>query len=468
MHLNCQCNEYLALRNRVVMQVPIPTREALQPLYQVAKAIAEWVGPATPDREHTWLEAYHSRKKRRYQDALNSLSQVPYNRRDSYLSTFVKPEKIPDTSRAPRAIQARSARYNACLADYLKPIEHKLYNIKGTRRLTKLLPNTRVIAKGLNQIQRARLLQKKWDKFKKPKCCVMDASRFDAHVTGTLDVEHCIYRSIYKNDKFLNQLLKHQVINKGFTKNGIKYTTHQGRMSGDMNTALGNCLISIIMAAAYMRRKTRHWELLVDGDDTLIITEDCVDMSDVADVYKTYGFTMKVETVNQFHDITFCQSKPIDTIMGPKMCMVPERTIMRCLCGCRHWDNSSFVTKYLGLIGTCELALAMGVPILQEWALAVMRAGEGKLPDKEIGSGRLIKCRRELRTIREIRPLPITPEARATFDLAFDINAECQLIWEAAFRTLDLRHGKPMELQLLPERETISPWSISRAWSYVT
>lgn len=77
---------------------------------------------------------YLGRKRTIYQKAVDSLTERPLSRKDGYLSTFLKAEKInfskkPDP--APRVIQPRPPRYNAVVGVYLKPLEHPVYRALG-------------------------------------------------------------------------------------------------------------------------------------------------------------------------------------------------------------------------------------------------------------------------------------------------------------------------------------------------
>lgn len=444
-HNNCRCNEIIALRNRVLFDCPQPTKQAMRQCRIIARLIADWLPPlAKMDGE--WVEAYSGRKRRKYQEAGLDLAISPLRRSDSYISAFIKAEKIFEL-KDPRMIQARTARYNYALANYLKPIEHHLYNIKGTGRLRTILPPGRLIAKGLNMERRARMIQQKMERFKEPLVLSLDASRFDAHVTGMLEVEHTIYKR-YWQDPFLQKILDWQVRNRGRTSTGVRYTLRGSRMSGDMNTALGNCLISIIMLANIMRRKKfkpHQWDMLCDGDDVLLFMEKSqrTRLDDLHQHYLEHGFQIKLENeTDNYHNVIFCQSSPIQTIEGPKMVASPRRVLSRSLVGVKHWAEPKFVPKYLALIGYCELALNMGVPILQEFALTVLSWGS-TLPRKVQFSGRVIKALREERQ-REIKPLPITPEARDSFDQATGIPVEEQRACEAALRALN-RHGAEKE-----------------------
>ncbi len=85
----------------------------------------------------------------------------------------------------------------------------------------------------------------------------------------------------------------------------------------------------------------------------------------------------------------------------------------------------------MGLVGTCELALCAGVPVLQAYALALIRNSHGKVAKEEhlAGSGLEYRLKAEFGTtnISEIkaRAMPVTDLARLDFEEAFDTP-----IWE--------------------------------------
>lgn len=444
-HNNCRCNEIISLRNRVLFDTIMPDDNCIAQCKLIARLIADWL-PRENKMDGEWLAAYSGKKRRKYERAALDLAVEPIRRSDSYIAAFIKAEKIFEL-KDPRMIQARNARYNYMLGNFLKPIEHHLYNIKGTGRLAKFLPPGRCIAKGCNMSRRARLIKKKMERFTQPLVVSLDASRFDAHVTGMLKVEHLIYLRYWK-DPVLQRLLAWQYNNRGRTSTGVRYKLQGSRMSGDMNTALGNCLISIIMLANIMRRlkvKPSRWDMLCDGDDVLLFLSqaDRWVLSHLQREYALHGFPIKVENVTtDYHQVTFCQTRPINTPLGPRMLSNPTRTLSRALVGVKHWAEEKFVPKYLALIGYCELALNMGAPILQEFACLMLDWGS-VLPKRVMVSGRVVKAMREERS-HPIVPLPITDEARWSFWQAFGIPPEEQRACEAALRAL-YRHGAQKE-----------------------
>jgi hypothetical protein len=96
----------------------------------------------------------------------------------------------------------------------------------------------------------------------------------------------------------------------------------------------------------------------------------------------------------------------------------------------------------MNAIGHCELALNPGVPILQEYALALIRNGRGeRLKWLDVDSGLLLRTRYELRAegnfekaIYTVDPVPVTAEARRSFEAAFGIDPAEQLAVENILR----------------------------------
>lgn len=443
-HNNCLCNEYLSLRNRVLQQVPEPLDTFVDEMRNLAHRVSTWLGKHTPS-DGSWVQQYTGRKATMYRNAAADLLLVPFSRRDRYVKSFLKPEKISDPTRDPRMIQARTPRFNFVLGNYLKPLEHKLYNIRGSRNLRRHLPSGRLIAKGLDLRARARLVKQKMDSI--PNCVVfsIDASRFDAHVNiPLLQIEHGVYKRCYPGDKLLQQVLDLQLFNHGFTAGGIRYKCPGGRMSGDMNTALGNCLLMLLITATVMKRlgfRHHEWNMLCDGDDTLIFVPRhmahlCRDH--FAAMFNQAGMCVKLENeTTRLHEIAFCQGKIVDCYDGLKFVQTPIRSMSRSLVSTRHYMHARAVDPVLHQIGQCELAVNMGVPVLQAYALAMLRNAKRAWTTKPTYTGRLQKAMREYKAhAGDVRPLPVTTEARLSFEEAFGMPLWEQLWYERLFETV--------------------------------
>jgi hypothetical protein len=396
----------------------------------------------TPEDYYIMPMRYGGAKRTRYMNATDDVMSFGVSKSDSTIKMFVKSERIqPDGAKPnpdPRAIQFRNARYCVELARFLKPIEEHLYALSG---VGVGVPPSRAIAKGLNQVERAKLLAEKMSCFDDPVVVSLDASRFDQHVDRELlKVEHSVYLQCCF-DAFFALLLSWQLDNKCFSSRGIKYKVSGKRMSGDMNTALGNCLLMIIMLVAFMSW-CRKWDVLDDGDDVLVIIE----RRDLPHLLKTvkieflkFGHEMKVENVaSRMENVVFCQSQSIEFRTGDyKFVRNPWKVLSCAMTGVKYFNQVGARAKLLYSIGLCELILGLGVPVLQEYALAILRnCGVSKGLELPFDGSLMSRVRREmrglgLRTLERVDPQPISMCARVSFEVAFGMTVQEQIRVEA-------------------------------------
>lgn len=373
-HAGSQHDELVALTRRVMLDTPEPdvfSREWAE-FRATLQFMAKRVGPVPAITYEQFCNHYSGKLKTRYEQAAKSLLEDPVALVDARVSMFVKPEKWHRETfmiKPPRAIQARTPRYNCAVGVYLKPIEQHLYKIHD--RSGEWLPRTRCICKGLNSVKRAALANKKLAEFDDPVIIPADASKFDAHVHAfTLAQEHLFYLAINPSAEF-KDLLSWQINNFGRTKSGVKYWVDGRRMSGDMNTALGNCVLMVAMMSTMLRLlKLKRWDLLDDGDDCWIIVE----RGDVHRVQETIpiffdklGFTMSVgEPVDDKRLATFCQCRLTKVGGQWRFLRDWQKVINHAFCSNRHYTTVGGF-RVMRAIVDCEMALNNGVPILHEF-----------------------------------------------------------------------------------------------------
>jgi len=202
-HADCICNEYISVCNRVLGKVPKPTPSAIISLRRTMKSMLKYMQPVVPITNEEFIEPYTGPKRKGYLQAAKSLEADPINAFDARVKCFVKCERInmiekdnPD----PRMISYRSKRYVLEVGKYLKPLEHQLYTKKFWLK-------SRVIVKGLNPTERAKLLVKKMERFQQPLVLSLDCSRWDKHVSPEmLKLEHWFYWRLTRS-KYLRWLL---------------------------------------------------------------------------------------------------------------------------------------------------------------------------------------------------------------------------------------------------------------------
>lgn len=401
-----------------------------------------------PKTLEEFLEGYSGdRRYERYKQAIESLGHTGIEVWDSWVRAFVKAEKIaikpekPDP--CPRLIQPRDPRYNAALGRWLRHLEKSLY--KAVKKATKAHRVTAIVAKGRNAADTATLLRECWDGLLDPICVSLDASRFDQHVSQpALRYEHSFYKWAYRrhDTSELDQLLSWQLSTKGTVRcvdGYIKYTNKGGRMSGDMNTSTGNCLLMTAMMWSWAEKATRGRTFVLDnGDDVLVMMErdDYARFTNgIEEHFTKLGFTITTDGVaDVFEKIQFCQTQPVwcgdqwVMVRDPRKCLAKDLTTILPI------RTSKQLRLYLGSVGKCGLSLTGGCPVLQGFYERMDQLGDGgwSSRDNQMDTGfyhMAIGMKRHTR--------PITPESRVSFWLAFGIQPHDQETLERYHQTWD-------------------------------
>jgi hypothetical protein len=340
----------------------------------------------SPLTRSEFVQTFRGRKRKVYEKAYESLLRNSVSIEDSHVKVFVKREKTDHTRKldpVPRVISPRSPRYNVELGRYLRPLEENIFKCIGE------LFGHRTVIKGMNSKDSAKCLYAKWSDFKRPVAVGLDASRFDQHVSvDALKFEHNVYLRCFpalRHKKDLAKLLSWQLKNKcsGFTCNGkLRYTIHGGRMSGDMNTSLGNCLLMCLMVYAYAKSLGVKVQLANNGDDCVVFMEQHNlprFMAGLDSFFIALGFNMAVEQPCLcFEEIEFCQTKPV--FVGPNnddyiMVRHPKWAIAKDTVSIDQWTNEKMFKGWLHAVGTGGLSMTGRVPIFQEFYTMYLKSG---------------------------------------------------------------------------------------------
>ncbi len=276
--------------------------------------------------------------------------------------SFIKNEKIKlkDDDPVPRLISPRNVRANVLLGSYIRPAEKAIY-----RAIDEVYGRPTVVS-GQNAKQIATMIREAWDELDEPIAITLDLSRMDQHVSHVaLDYEFSFYTKMYREDPTIDTLrwcLKRMIHNKCVmytSKDGldvkIAYEKLGSRMSGDMNTSLGNKLLMCGLLYSYFNGHLGliprvDFNVVDNGDDCVVImsrdgyarykrlTETTTAVRRVAVIdpsrpdivrfgtisyavaptkstpsnwFLEMGFTLKVEgIVSKFEHIDFCQTRP--------------------------------------------------------------------------------------------------------------------------------------------------------------
>lgn len=383
-----------------------------------------------------------SRKRVVYRNAVASLEMEGITRRDSFVTAFVKAEKVNFTAKpdpAPRVIQPRTARYNAMLGCYLKPLEKQLLG----SYLTSYGYN--VVVKGMNAAEVANQIAEHWSSYRHPVALGLDASRFDQHVgSQALEFEHSIYNSIFGQDKQLAKLLRWQINNVGYgyaSGKRIKYNVRGCRMSGDMNTSMGNCIIMSSIVLAYFRVNRIQAKLVNNGDDCVVICEsnDLNRFDNIGAWFKRFGFKLTQEQpVYDMERIEFCQTQPILCQDGWRMVRNPYTASSKDALSLLSWSTRLMFDRWRGAISSCGLSLTRGVPFWEAYYQRIGGVQHERTNDTLRNSGLgYMASRMNSEAI-------ITPESRYSFWKAFNLLPDEQIALENLDVDIDYSAARPL------------------------
>lgn len=468
-HHDCIHNQLVGARNRVCGEAPAIKIDILRELRPVSRRVARLLGRTEPQGARDFYRAYSGAKRVMYEQACDSLEKSPVTPKDAKVRMFVKMERTNPYRKVnpdPRIIQARSPRYVASLAKFLKPIEHRFYPLvyEGAR-----MPEGRVCGKGLCQLERARLVDKYFHQIPHCTCLGIDVVRFDRTVLPPkLALEHATYLRCCNHPE-LQRLLSWQIKNRCYSAKGLSYNTLGKRMSGDLNTALGNCIL-MTMFVIYALDVDPYipYLLLVDGDDCLVFVESKYAKLIRARIqagFDKLGMELKWECVaDRVADIKWCQTRMVNTVLGWNLVRDPLKVLSTTLTGPKFRSSNRGVARLMSDVGMCLLALNQGVPVLQAYAVALMRnaARVSQRPRASLsrrqrssrqrvlypGSSSLkyqyeMLLKRTGRKPGSHRPMEITTDARVTFAEAYDISPAQQLCIEEQLRNWDVVFGEP-------------------------
>jgi hypothetical protein len=394
------------------------------------------VGTCIPYTQAEFLSTYTGSRRRIYEAAFVSLGQRALTEQDARIGAFAKGDKVLITPKkpdpAPRIIQPRGVRYNAVVGPYIKKVEHCIY-----RAIARIFGGGgATVMKGLNAVESAHTLRRKWDSFSTPVGIGLDASRFDQHVgVQALRYEHSVYNGIFR-DKELARVLGWQLHNEGSVRLAeafVKYKVHGNRMSGDMNTSLGNCLLMCAMVHAYATERGVRIKLANNGDDCMVIMEarDLGKFREGLDAWFTdMGFTMVAEEpVYDFERVEFCQTRPVWNGQEWVMCRSPFTGLAKdSVCLRPDWNNVVASSRaWAHDVGVCGLHLGAGLPILQSVYQKMAACAKGKHEDTISVFGGLGAGSRGLSQGSR----PITALSRASMYWAYGILPDEQLAIEA-------------------------------------
>lgn len=370
-HRSCICNEVSALHNRHLCHTRTSKYSEEYFLKVVEPVMAKLdLDMGVVDKISLWdvVKSYKGAKRKIYAKAYDDFVNNGFDERSARIKMFIKPdrydaEKIME--KAPRAIQYRKPMYNLLLAQFLKPVEHKLYATIDEFE-------ERWCAKGLNIEQRADVLVRSSTYFEYPAFLLLDHSKFDSSITQL----HLKYMAERYNkwcpSKLLQWLLRFQQVNIAVSKHGLRYRVKGTKMSGDYNTALDNSLLNYLTLQSWLDKNKIMGKLFVDGDDSVVIIESKHLEKLMADFehFEKIGFTTKCDVVYDIAEVEFCRAKILWDGKQARMARDPLRALSNMTVTLKKCQGKA-LAKYVAGNALCEMYRSSGCPIVYPAAKAI-------------------------------------------------------------------------------------------------
>lgn len=432
-------------------------RAVLDELSSVRSRIKKFATRVSPLSNIDFVNSFGGAKRALYIWAIESLEMRPLERRDARVGTFSKAEYLKPGG-APRAIQPRSPRFNVHLGRYIKHVEHEIF-----QAIDLAFDETgqhRTVAKGMNMIERGNVIEAMWNSFETPVAVGLDAERFDQHIHQLLlEHEHKIYPMFCESHgdglMDLQKLLKLQLRNHGrfYGKDGIiKYKVDGCRMSGDMNTSLGNVIIMCSLMYSYMEKKNllKRVKLLNDGDDCVLIMDARTVKafkSGLQEWFLEMGISMAYDGIyRELEHVEFCQARPVlDETLGYRLTPRPSKRLYSDLVSTKDLSSRKVYRKWLGAVAGCGLAGTSGQPVFQSYYSWLAKGSTPYVP--QAGSA-YYKFRNDLIQGMSMKRREPTERERISFMHAFDLTPTEQRLLEEYFDGLpDPCYSKPEDIR---------------------
>nr|QZZ63333.1 hypothetical protein [Nelson wasp-associated virus 1] len=450
LHKHRVMDELQTICNRHLMKTPDPElgSEACKEFKKVIYGLSRQIGKVRSATIQDVLRGKTGRRKKRFMQGILELRDQGVMRKDARITEMQKLEMYDSTkiaTKEDRGIQFRTVKYNAALARELHNIEERVIGMHPD--------GYHPVMKGATPQQRAERIAIGQSRFKKPLYLLLDHSRFDAHVNEyLLDQEHRFYLRCRRGNPFLRRLLRFQYINRGRTKGGIGYVSRAKRMSGDINTGLGNTVLNYCMLRAWLNCSGVNGHIYLDGDDSVIIVEDDDKgkLLPVEEFMLNFGMVTICETVTEFWKVEFCQSKPV-LVDGTVRFVRNPHKVMATVGQSAEVLDPIVAGDNLRASCLCELAMNGNCPVISKYCRRILDyVGNGPV---RFSPSLLWKA--EQYGIKFEAPPEVEPsdESRYTMWRAWGIDPGMQEVYEQQHQIfsgfIDTRKRKPKKLREL-------------------
>jgi hypothetical protein len=331
----------------------------------------------------SWLErtSYSRKKKNELSQLHKKVCELPVKMVCKTVKAFIKNEAYP-MYKAPRAILARSDEFKVLVGPMFKAIEELVYDLKspnGFPYFIKKIPipeRPKVILENLgdgNGFTDEPLMHKR-------RVLVTDYSQFEASFTPEImdilemQLYHYMIENLPEFVKFKELIDTLKAINVCVFRH-FKFKIKGRRMSGEMNTSLGNGFSNLMITLFTLTvHGCRDIRLFVEGDDCVCTYWGPVISSDFL---VRLGFLVKLKYLTSPCEASFCGN--IFDLFSLVVIADPIKILLNFSWINMKYFRSSHAMK-MGLLRSRALSLIYqysGCPVIQPFAMRVLELTKG-------------------------------------------------------------------------------------------
>jgi hypothetical protein len=389
---NCPCNVLRSIEKRVDLDLHEPDDEAMASLRRLVN-LAKRLGVFPKVRSSTDQELFArsgAMREKLERGRLQYLREGLSNR-DMSTDMFIKAEATkPKTSEgnlaaaAPRPIYSIPDKLCYLGALHYHNVEAAQLKVRG-----RPFPNSRSILKGLNTLERAALIRKKFTRFSKPVFQCVDGVKCDAHIgRKLLKIQHSV--DLYMNSHPTFVLL--QRLTEGRwrirSRDGFKFLAPSIRLTGAWDTGGGNSLLHLLILCDLLKEiPLEKWDVGVDGDNFFVIAnqQDFAEVQAALRGHVRYGVEFEWDPPSSvFEELEFCRHRPVEVQSGVwNMVRSPWRTLSHFTCPSE--DLRNLVWNHAHTVADGEYKAFAGIPFIGaffkwlSWQLRNVPLYEGKI-----------------------------------------------------------------------------------------
>jgi len=388
--------------------------------------------PAGDYSAETWIEqtSYTAARKKQLQLVYKKLwsPNIRMTKNVKVVSSFIKDETYPEY-KYPRMINSRSDKFKCYSGPLFEAISHEVFRNEWFIKMIPVCQRPEMILKRI-MAEGKRYYS-------------TDYTSFEAHFTKEVmqTCEFVLYNYMVKNlpeeQKRQMENIKNVLVGKNhcvFRQHGVA-EMDATRMSGEMNTSLGNGFANLMITLFLAKGKGAGTVLgYVEGDDGLFTFENEAKAPQVED-YKRLGFTIKMESTTNLNEASFCGN--VFDCTDLLVLTDPLKALAGFGWTSKRYANATPKVK-MQLLRSKALSMAHqynGMPVLSKFARRIVHLTRSVTVRKTIYD--VMDSYKRKQALESLGPLPVeripSHATRALVDKLYGIRPEDQIKLEKLF-----------------------------------